>query len=154
MTTNTAHQFGGQYFIRYLTNYLAKETESKASQITGNQWDRIEECVSRGALRWLSRKYCIQQFIRAWKIYIVNIIRRINWSNGYFTRIHTTKNDVLNRYLRAIIATTKPMSEQFFKVTWNATGEIIFGSQCVSSVLPVVFQWLLSDLSLCSNYAN
>ena len=39
-------------------------------------------------------------------------------------------------------------------VHWNATGERIVGSQCVSSVLPVVFQWLSSGLPECSNYAN
>ena len=39
-------------------------------------------------------------------------------------------------------------------VHWNATGERIVGSQCVSSVLPVVFQWLSSGLPVCSNYAN
>ena len=37
---------------------------------------------------------------------------------------------------------------------WNATGERIVGSQCVSSVLPVVFKWLSSDLPVCFNYAN
>ena len=39
-------------------------------------------------------------------------------------------------------------------VHWNATGESIVGSQCVSSVLPVVFQWLSSGLPVCSIYAN
>ena len=39
-------------------------------------------------------------------------------------------------------------------VHWNATGERIVGSQCVFSVLPVVFQWLSSGLPMCSNYAN
>ena len=34
-------------------------------------------------------------------------------------------------------------------VHWNATGEIIVGSQCVSSVLPVVFQWSSSVFQLC-----
>ena len=37
---------------------------------------------------------------------------------------------------------------------WNATGERIVGSQCDSSGLPVVFQWLSSGLPVCSNYAN
>ena len=36
-------------------------------------------------------------------------------------------------------------------VHWNATGERIVGSQCVSSVLPVVFQWLSSGLPVCSS---
>ena len=31
---------------------------------------------------------------------------------------------------------------------------IIFGSQCASSCLPVVFQWLSNGLPVCSNYAN
>ena len=39
-------------------------------------------------------------------------------------------------------------------VHWNATGERIVVSQCVSSVLQVVFQWLSSGLPVCSNYAN
>ena len=39
-------------------------------------------------------------------------------------------------------------------VHWNATGEIIVGSQCFSSVLPVVFQWPSSCVPVCSNYAN
>ena len=39
-------------------------------------------------------------------------------------------------------------------VHWNATGERIIGSQCASSGLPVVFQWLSSGLPVCSNYAN
>ena len=39
-------------------------------------------------------------------------------------------------------------------VHWNATGERIVGSQCASSGLPVVFQWLSSGLPVCSNYAN
>ena len=39
-------------------------------------------------------------------------------------------------------------------VHWNTTGERIVDSQCVSSVLPVVFQWLSSGLPVCSNYAN
>ena len=34
-------------------------------------------------------------------------------------------------------------------VHWNATGERIVGSQCVSSVLPVVFQWCSSVFQLC-----
>ena len=32
---------------------------------------------------------------------------------------------------------------------WNATGEIILGSQCVSSGLPVAFQWCSSAFQLC-----
>ena len=36
----------------------------------------------------------------------------------------------------------------------NATGERIVGSQCASSGLSVVFQWLSSGLLVCSNYAN
>ena len=39
-------------------------------------------------------------------------------------------------------------------VHWNATGERIVGSQCVISVVPVVFQWLSSSLPVCSNHAN
>ena len=39
-------------------------------------------------------------------------------------------------------------------IHWNATGENNVGSQCVSSVLPVVFQWLPSGLPLCFNYAD
>ena len=39
-------------------------------------------------------------------------------------------------------------------IHWNATGERNVGSQCVSSVLPVVFQWLSSGLPVCSYYAN
>ena len=39
-------------------------------------------------------------------------------------------------------------------VHWNATGESIVGSQCVSSVLPVCFQWSSSSDPVCSNYAN
>ena len=39
-------------------------------------------------------------------------------------------------------------------VHWNATGEIIVGSQRASGGLPVVFQWLSSGLPVCSNYAN
>ena len=35
-------------------------------------------------------------------------------------------------------------------VHWNATGEMIVGSQCASSGLSVSFQWS----SVCSNYAN
>ena len=34
-------------------------------------------------------------------------------------------------------------------VHWNATGEIIFGSQCASSGLPVAFQWSSSVFQLC-----
>ena len=34
-------------------------------------------------------------------------------------------------------------------VHWNATGERIIGSQCVSSGLPVSFQWSSSVLQLC-----
>ena len=36
----------------------------------------------------------------------------------------------------------------------NATGERIVGSQCVSSVIPVVFQRSSSGDPVCSNYAN
>ena len=39
-------------------------------------------------------------------------------------------------------------------VHWNAIGERIVGSQCASSGVPVVFQWLSSGLPVCSNYAN
>ena len=39
-------------------------------------------------------------------------------------------------------------------VHWNATGERIAGSQCVSSVPPAVFQWLSNGPPVCSNYAN
>ena len=38
-------------------------------------------------------------------------------------------------------------------VYWNATGEIIFGSQCFSGVLPVLM-WSYNGLPVCSNYAN
>ena len=34
-------------------------------------------------------------------------------------------------------------------VHWNTTGERIVGTQCVSSVLPVVFQWSSSVFQLC-----
>ena len=34
-------------------------------------------------------------------------------------------------------------------VHWNATGGSIVGSQCVSRVLPVAFQWLFSVFQLC-----
>ena len=34
-------------------------------------------------------------------------------------------------------------------VHWNATGERIVGSQCVSSVLPVAFKWSSSVFQLC-----
>ena len=40
-------------------------------------------------------------------------------------------------------------SNLVLSVHWNATGEIIIGSQCVSSVLPVVFQWPSSVFQLC-----
>ena len=39
-------------------------------------------------------------------------------------------------------------------VHWNATRERIVGSQCITSVLPLVFQWLSIGLPVCSNYAN
>ena len=39
-------------------------------------------------------------------------------------------------------------------VHWDATGERIVGSQCVSIVLLVVFQWFSSGLPVCSNYEN